>query len=74
MDEDCLDEIFTNNETDEACLREMLVVYMMRSDKKHSCEEIHEAIKKIRKRMIINLYCLYFSYITLLSRALDTTL
>ena len=44
LDKDRLDEIFTNNETDEACLREMLEVYMMRSDLKHSWEEIHAAI------------------------------
>ena len=45
MDEDQLDEIFTNNETDEACLREMLELYMMRSDLSHSWEEIEAALK-----------------------------
>ena len=51
LDEDRLDEIFTNNETDEACLREMLVVYMMRSDLKHSWEEIHEAVNKADEKI-----------------------
>ena len=46
LDEDRLHEIFTN-ETDEACLREMLKVYMMRSDLKHSWEEIKEAVNKV---------------------------
>ena len=57
LDEDRLDEIYTNNETNEVCLHVMLEVYMMRSDLKHSWEEIHAAIKKIRKRMTyFNLY------------------
>ena len=47
LDEDRLDEIFTNNETDEACLQEMLKHYMMRSDLNHSWEEIEAALKKI---------------------------
>ena len=47
LDEDRLDEIFTNNETDEACLREMLELYMMRSDRNHSWEEIKAALKRI---------------------------
>ena len=50
LDEDRLDEIFTNNETDEACLREMLEVYMKRSDLKHSLEEIEEAVKKVKEK------------------------
>ena len=49
LDEDRLDEIFTNNETNEACLSVMLEVYMMRSDLKHSWEEIEEAVKKARE-------------------------
>ena len=48
--EDCIDEIFTNNETDEACLRKMLEVYMMRSDLKHNWEEIHAAINKVESK------------------------
>ena len=48
LDKDRLeDEVFTNNETDEACLREMLELYMMRSDLDHSWEEVHTALEKI---------------------------
>ena len=32
LDEDRLDEIYTNNETDEACLQEMLELYLARPD------------------------------------------
>ena len=49
LDEDILDEIFTNNETNEACLSVMLEVYMMRSDLKHSWEKIDNAVKKVRE-------------------------
>lgn len=47
LNEDCLDEILTNNETDETRLSEMLEVYMMRPDMKHSWEEMEEAVKKV---------------------------
>ena len=47
LDEDRLDEIFTNNETDEACLQEMLELYMARSDLNHGWEEVQKALKKI---------------------------
>ena len=49
LDEDRLDEIFTNinNEKDEEYLREMLEVYMMRSDPKHNWKEIKEAVQKV---------------------------
>ena len=48
LDKDRLeDEVFPNNETDEACLREMLELYMMRSDLNHSWEEVHAALEKI---------------------------
>ena len=47
IDEDRLDEIYTNNERNEACLEEMLELYMARSDLNHSWEEIQEALKKI---------------------------
>ena len=47
LDEDRLDEIFTNNETDEACLQDMLEVYMARADLGHSWEEIQAALEKI---------------------------
>ena len=50
LDEDRLDEIFTNNETDEACLRVMLEHYMERSDLKHNWEEIREARRKVEEK------------------------
>ena len=52
FDEDLVDEIFTNNETDEACLRVMLERYMKRSDLKHNWEEIKDAEKKVREGSI----------------------
>ena len=47
LDEDRLDEIFTNNEGEEGCLQEMLEHYTMRSDLNHSWEEIEAALKRI---------------------------
>ena len=47
LDEERLDEIFTNNETDEDCLRVTLEVYMTRPDLDHSWEEIQEVVRKI---------------------------
>ena len=47
LDDDRLDEIFTNNETNEACLQEMLELYMMRSDRNHNWEEIEAALERI---------------------------
>ena len=47
LDKDLLDEIFTNNERDEACLQEMLEHYLMRSDMNHNWEEIDTALKRI---------------------------
>ncbi|MCG8622065.1 MAG: hypothetical protein MJE68_08750 [Proteobacteria bacterium] len=49
LDEDRLDEIFTNNDRDEDCLKEVLELYMMRSDLKHSWEKIHKALQEIEK-------------------------
>ena len=49
LDEDHLDEIYTNNETDEACLREILELYMMRSDRNYSWEKIETAEKKVKE-------------------------
>ena len=46
LDDDRLDEIYTNNETDEACLQEVLELYMARPDLDHSWEEVQEAVKK----------------------------
>ena len=54
LDDDRLDEIFTNNETDEACLHEMLEVYMARPDLNHSWEEVQEALKKARGESAVN--------------------
>ena len=48
LDEDRLDEVYTNNEREEDCLREMLELYMMRSDLDHSWEEVHTALEKIK--------------------------
>ena len=47
LDEDVLDEINTNNDRDEDCLRDMLERYMMRSDLKHNLEEIDAALRKV---------------------------
>lgn len=47
FDEDILDEIFTNNETDEGCLRDMLERYLEKSDMSHTWEEIEAAQKRI---------------------------
>ena len=47
LDEDRLDEIYTNNEREEDCLQELLELYMMRSDLSHSWEEVHAALEKI---------------------------
>ena len=52
LDEDCLDDIYTNNETDEACLLNMLELYMMRSDLDHSWEEILAAENKIMEEAV----------------------
>ena len=51
LDEDQLDEIFTNNETDEACLEVMLEQYMARSCFNHSWEEIQKALKQIGEEL-----------------------
>ena len=40
-----MDEIFTNNETDEDCLQAMLEFYFKNSDYDHSWEEIDKAVK-----------------------------
>lgn len=42
--EDHLDEIFTNNETDEDCLQAMMEFYLRNSDFEHSWKEIDRAI------------------------------
>lgn len=55
LDEDRLDEIYTNNEADEACLHEMLEHYMMRTDLQHSWEEVATALKKIGEETTVKL-------------------
>ena len=45
FDEDRLDEIFTNNEIDEACLQTMLEFYLKNSDFDHNWEEIEKAAR-----------------------------
>ena len=46
LDDDQLDELFTNNEIDKARLEEMLELRMARSDLNQSQEEMQEALKK----------------------------
>ena len=45
FDEDDLDEIFTNNETDEDCLQTMLEFYFKSSNYDHNWEEIDKAVR-----------------------------
>ena len=47
LDEDQLDEILANNETDENCLQEMLKLYLANPDLNHSWDEIQERFKKM---------------------------
>ena len=53
LDEDQLNEIFTNNETDEACLEVMLKKYMARPYLNYSWEEIQKALKQIGEELTI---------------------
>ena len=52
--ENILDEIFTNNEAHEACLREMLRYYMMRSDLHRDWKEISSALRKLGEETLAN--------------------
>ena len=61
LDEDIIDEIYTNNETDEECLRDMLERYLMRNDVSHSWEEIEAALSSVREHVESK----YFVHITL---------
>ena len=47
MDDDYLDQVFTNNEGDEACLRDLLERYMDNGDFKHNWEEIVAILEKM---------------------------
>ena len=49
LDDDRLDEIFTNYEKDETCLEEMLELYLQRSDLNHSWEAIEAALEKVKE-------------------------
>ena len=66
LDEDRLDEIFTNNDTGEACLHVMLEHYMERCGLKHGWEEIREAMRKVKEAQDMDACELLCSYITLL--------
>ena len=59
LDDDRLDEIYINNETEETCLREMIELYMMRSDLDHSWEEIEAALQKIIISSELSSYIVY---------------
>ena len=48
VDEDRLKEIYTTNERDNDSLREMLKVYMARSDLNHCWKEIEAVLKMIK--------------------------
>ena len=50
LSEELLDEIFTNNEEDESCFRQVLDYYMGKHDKQHSWEEIVSILKKIEAK------------------------
>ena len=47
-----LDEISTTNGDNEACLREMLELYMMRSDLNHNWEEIGGALRNVGQEQL----------------------
>ena len=47
IDEDHLDNISTNNETDKACLQDMLEFYMENSNFKHNWEEMAYVLRDI---------------------------
>ena len=54
LGEDQLDEIYTNNERDEACLEIMLELYLTRPDLNCSWDEIQKALEKIREETLID--------------------
>lgn len=47
LDEGILNEIYTNNETDEGCLHDMLERYMVRSESNNIQDEIDGALRGI---------------------------
>ena len=62
LDEDILDEIDTNNETDEDCLRDMLERCMMRFDLKHIRDTVLRGINMEEEGQLRRLAS-YFCYI-----------
>ena len=74
LDEDHLDEIYTNSGTEEGCLQDILERYMMNHDFKHSWEEMAAILRKIGQDtiadMIYNIHinpCNVFSTCTTIS-------
>ena len=51
MDEDLLDEIFTNNETDEECLKAMLEVWLQKSTNP-TWKDVTDALSEIGKNQL----------------------
>ena len=49
LHDDCLDEIYTNNSGDEACLTRMLEIYLTRTDLNHTWEEISRVLRRIKE-------------------------
>ena len=52
MDEDLLDEIFTNNATDDECLRAALKQWLKI---RPACEDLSDALQKIGERQLAEL-------------------
>ena len=60
VDDDYLDQVFTNNEGDEACLRDLLERYMDNGDFQHNWEEIVAILKKMDENVLAsNIYDLH---------------
>ena len=57
MDEDRLDEIFTNNEGDEECLRVMLQLWL-----RNPRVNVADALKSIGENQLAELLCLKCEY------------
>ena len=52
LDEDDLDMINTNNETDEACLQDMLEFYVEKSNSQCTWEKVATALRTISQEML----------------------
>lgn len=57
LDEDHLDEIFTNNNTDEDCFQVVLERYKVNGDFKHDWEEIIGVLRKIGEEPLADEVC-----------------